>query len=184
LFTPAADDLNYQLLCAMDSAVTDLFTSNLAEGEVYAGSSLELLGFLCDRSYRESPHVLAALCARVLCASLLAQVEKSQAKAERANTESLKKLQTNLKARRVAPDEVARQSAARIATLVFPVKKDNLLAARECSRSSSSPRRTCRSCKRPTQSSSCARDVRLSESDNQTGDNVHGARSQEGGEMR
>jgi hypothetical protein len=52
--TPAADDLDYQLLCGMESAVCDIFKSNLAGGEVYAGSSFELLELLRDRGYRES----------------------------------------------------------------------------------------------------------------------------------
>jgi hypothetical protein len=78
LSTPAADDLDYQLLCAMESAVSDILKSNLADGAVYAGSSFELLELLRDRGYRESQLILAILCARALGISLRVQVEKGQ----------------------------------------------------------------------------------------------------------
>jgi hypothetical protein len=107
-FTPAADDLDYQLFCGMESAVSDIFNSNLADGEDSAGSSLELQQLLGDRGYRENQVALSAVCARALGASLPAQVVKGQGayvsllnigkrlrKAERAHTKSLKKLESS-----------------------------------------------------------------------------------------
>jgi hypothetical protein len=76
--TPAADDLDDQLLCGMESAVSDILKSNLAGGEVYAGSSFELLELLRDRGYRESHLILAILCVRARGTSLPGQVEKGQ----------------------------------------------------------------------------------------------------------
>jgi hypothetical protein len=76
--TPTDDDLDYQLLCGMESAVSDILKRNLADGEVYAGSSFELLEFLRNRGYRESQLVLAILCERALGTSLPVQVEKGQ----------------------------------------------------------------------------------------------------------
>jgi hypothetical protein len=160
--TSAADDLDYQLLCGMESAVSDILKSNLADGEVYAGSSFELLEFLRDRGYRESQLVLAILCARALGFSLPVQVEKGQGAyvallksasgcgrpTEGAHTESLKKRLRTSRRGRVIPDDVRRQRAAIVAAFVFPVKKSELLAAA----------RGCRACA-PASSPSSAQSV-------------------------